>query len=528
MSVKHRIAALLAHLNQGVYEKEEELALTLLSSIAGESIFLLGPPGVAKSLIARRLKFAYKDARSFEYLMSRFSTPDEIFGPVSISRLKNNDKYERLTENYLPSAEVVFLDEIWKAGPSIQNALLTVLNERVYRNGEMEIAVPMKALVSASNELPDKDHGLSALWDRFLLRLYVGGVKSGELFNAMIGSTRNSYEDSIPAADKITDSEYHTWSKAIDGVSIPDNIFGVIEGIRNYLSREELYVSDRRWRKIMRLLRASAFLNDRNEVGLMDCFLIRHCIWDETRHIETTAGFVYDAIEKYGYSALLKMGGLKEELAGFQEEIARETGMGEGAGINARLAADTASPVDGVSPAAATDDYCEVLGYPNPQGNVFRRVLRGADFRRLGDSDANITLYYQHIGAGQIMHTELVRARKGQAAGDIVINGSEYSIRIPEANQESPGKKPASNVEGQWDSRIDAFLKRTAVMKEQAQALKQKEAHNVQEHLFVPREAAGTVESHFNLLWKDIEKLELEIRSTRNSYKKIGGGQAPQ
>jgi len=105
------------------------LALALLSSIAGESIFLLGSPGVAKSLIARRLKYAYKDVKVFEYLMSRFSTPDEIFGPVALSKLKD-DKYERIVKNYLLATDVVFLDEIWKAGPSIQHALLTILNEQ--------------------------------------------------------------------------------------------------------------------------------------------------------------------------------------------------------------------------------------------------------------------------------------------------------------------------------------------------------------------------------------------------------------
>ncbi len=162
---QERIRQLLTQLAAGIYERDYVLAMAFLSAIAGESIFLLGLPGVGKSLIARRLKLAFRNAQSFEYLMSRFSTPDEIFGPVSISKLKNEDTYERLVEGYLPTADVVFLDEIWKAGPSIQNALLTVLNEKLFRNGDHELRLPLKGIISASNELPAQDEGLEALWD---------------------------------------------------------------------------------------------------------------------------------------------------------------------------------------------------------------------------------------------------------------------------------------------------------------------------------------------------------------------------
>ena len=174
--MKERINKLLHQLNQNLFEREEAIKLALLATLSGESIFFLGPPGVAKSLISRRVKDIFKDGTSFEYLMNRFSTPDEIFGPIAISKLKNEDKYERKVQSYLPTADVVFLDEIWKAGPSIQNALLTVINEKKYRNGTQEIDIPLKGLISASNELPAKGEGLEALWDRFIIRYIVENI----------------------------------------------------------------------------------------------------------------------------------------------------------------------------------------------------------------------------------------------------------------------------------------------------------------------------------------------------------------
>ena len=133
-------------------------------------------------MIAKRIKLLFYNATAFEYLMSRFSTPDEIFGPVSIQKLKDEDKYERMVIGYLPTADIVFLDEIWKAGPSIQNALLTILNEKVFRNGDKEIRLPVKLIIAASNELPAEGEGLDALWDRFLVRCVVENIQDKNLF----------------------------------------------------------------------------------------------------------------------------------------------------------------------------------------------------------------------------------------------------------------------------------------------------------------------------------------------------------
>ena len=111
--------------------------------------------------------------------------------------MKDEDKYERIIEGYLPSATIVFLDEIWKAGPSIQNSLLTVINEKVYRNGQYTIQLPLKGLIAASNELPAQGEGLEALWDRFLIRYFIGNIEQEFAFDQMIASV-NDMEAEIP------------------------------------------------------------------------------------------------------------------------------------------------------------------------------------------------------------------------------------------------------------------------------------------------------------------------------------------
>ena len=303
--MKDRILSLLEAINKGIYEKETELSLSLLAALAGESVILLGPPGVAKSMVARRLKLAFDGAKSFEYLMSRFSTPDELFGPVSISKLKDSDKYERNTEGYLPTADVVFLDEIWKAGPAIQNTLLTVINEKLFRNGDTEIRLPLKLLLAASNELPTQGEGLEALWDRFIIRIECGNIKDVKRFNAML--LDNTVDGDIEVKDglQITDVEYREWDKTINTLTVSEEVLRVINVIRKSLGsvtiaqtdeRHNVYVSDRRWKKIVRLLRTSAFVHDRNEVTADDLLPIYNCLWQEPEECEGIRAIVIRAL----------------------------------------------------------------------------------------------------------------------------------------------------------------------------------------------------------------------------------------
>lgn len=313
-----RFKQLLGEMNRGIYEKETEISLSLLAALAGESIILLGPPGVAKSMVARQLKTAFRDAQSFEYLMSRFSTPDEIFGPVSIQKLKTSDTYERAMEGYLPTADVVFLDEIWKAGPAIQNTLLTVINEKIFRNGNREMHLPLKLLVAASNELPAKGEGLEALWDRFVIRIESRPIKLEKNFRAMLleshadfsGSTgilgHADFADNADFSDlKITAEEYAEWAEKICKIGVKEEGLDAISAIRKSLravnvdeaaERRNIYVSDRRWKNIVRLLRTSAFMQDREEVDICDLLPIYHCLWQEPEERDAIRNIVIRAL----------------------------------------------------------------------------------------------------------------------------------------------------------------------------------------------------------------------------------------
>lgn len=293
-------------MNRGIYEKETEISLSLLAALAGESIILLGPPGVAKSMVARQLKTAFRDAQSFEYLMSRFSTPDEIFGPVSIQKLKTSDTYERAMEGYLPTADVVFLDEIWKAGPAIQNTLLTVINEKIFRNGNREMHLPLKLLVAASNELPAKGEGLEALWDRFVIRIESRPIKLEKNFRAMLLESHADFADNADFSDlKITAEEYAEWAEKICKIGVKKEVLDAISAIRKSLravnvdeaaERRNIYVSDRRWKNIVRLLRTSAFMQDREEVDICDLLPIYHCLWQEPEERDAIRNIVIRAL----------------------------------------------------------------------------------------------------------------------------------------------------------------------------------------------------------------------------------------
>ncbi|WP_020674700.1 AAA family ATPase [Geopsychrobacter electrodiphilus] len=325
--IRERLKQLLSQIGAGLHEREQILAIALLGTICGQNTFLFGPPGTAKSLISRRLARAFKSPVYFEYLMNRFSTPEEVFGPVSIKALKE-DKYLRQVEGYLPTANFAFLDEIWKSSPAILNTLLTLINEHVFKNGNDIIDVPLKALIAASNETPAENQGLDALYDRFILRLLVPPIKNEDRFNALLNSKPSLSKLHVDVNLTIDYQELSTWQQQLHNVAISDDSLLIIKFIRTTLAErfDELgvYVSDRRWQRAAMLLKASAFCNGRTETNHSDAILLKHCLWTSQIHLQEVSDIVMQAVEECGFVTDANLSELDKKKESLDKEINRE------------------------------------------------------------------------------------------------------------------------------------------------------------------------------------------------------------
>lgn len=273
--------------------KDEIIDLLGISLIARENTFLLGPPGTAKSAIVRLLSSCIEDGKNFEYLLTRFTEPNEIFGPFDIRKLKEGELVTN-TEGMMPEASMVFLDEIFNANSAILNSLLMALNEKIFRRGKETRKLPALMFVGASNVLPEDD-ALNALLDRFLIRVACDYVDT-DLLEAVLLSGWKLENSSPTEKPSITPAEIidlQQLSKKINLSPIRKQYIDLVHNLRN----TGIKVSDRRAVKVQNLIAASALMCGRSEAILSDLWVLKY-IWDTEEQIEILAGIVDTVIEK--------------------------------------------------------------------------------------------------------------------------------------------------------------------------------------------------------------------------------------
>ncbi|HUG67500.1 MAG TPA: AAA family ATPase [Pirellulaceae bacterium] len=274
--------------------KDEIVDLMGVCLVASENLFLLGPPGTAKSALVRELAMRL-DGRVFDYLLTRFTEPNELFGPFDIRKLREGELVTN-TEGMLPEASFVFLDELLNANSAILNSLLMVLNERVFRRGRETRRLPTLMVVGASNRLPEDD-ALGALFDRFLLRVRCDNVPQEQLF-AVLGAGWQLDTRAEVVTPRMHVDEIRRLQAGIAGVDLSQVLTSYLELVHR-LRHAGIPISDRRAVKLQRMLAASALLCGRQVAHASDLWVLRY-IWDREEQQEVLASLVQDAIEKSG------------------------------------------------------------------------------------------------------------------------------------------------------------------------------------------------------------------------------------
>ncbi len=286
-----KLHEVLSHLKATFVDKEEIIDLMGVCLVARENIFLLGPPGTAKSALVRGLSDCISDGTNFEYLFTRFTEPNEIFGPFDIRKLKEGDLVTNTT-GMLPEASLVFLDELFNANSAILNSLLMVLNERIFRRGRETRAIPALMFVGASNQLPEEE-ALEALLDRFLIRVVSDNVSFESLEQvAKIGWKREQGKIEAPQIASDDVRELQKACKQVELDAVRSDYLSVILELRN----AGVKVSDRKVVKLQNLIAASAIISGRSVAQLSDLWVLRY-VWDTEDQIEILAGIIDKRLE---------------------------------------------------------------------------------------------------------------------------------------------------------------------------------------------------------------------------------------
>ncbi|MFD8254052.1 AAA family ATPase [Streptomyces werraensis] len=275
-----RLRAVCEELSERFFERDDVVRTLVVTLLAGQHSLVLGPPGTAKSELARELTGRIDGAAYWEILLSKFTAPTRMFGPIDVAALARGE-YRQVYDGRATTAHVAFIDEIFKCSTAALNETLGYLNERIYHpeNGGAPIRCPLIGAITASNELPDGEDS-AAIYDRLLVRIEVGYLEDPSNFAALVRSAVGRPAEPAPRTTLGLAALQRAVAEGVPAVDVPDAIVDAVVTLRAALRRKELVASDRRWRQAVGLLQASAYLDGRTEVAETDLSVLTHVLWD--------------------------------------------------------------------------------------------------------------------------------------------------------------------------------------------------------------------------------------------------------
>lgn len=287
-------------LNSKFLEREREVEGILVALLSRQHILMIGPAGTAKSALSSELSKIIEGTTYFQWLLTKFSTPEEVFGPLSLKGLEQG-VYERITTNKMPEANLVFLDEIFKANSAILNSLLTLINERLFYNNGTPVQVPLMSVIGSSNEYPDEEEGLDALFDRFLLRYEINPIADANNFVSMLKAAGQTKQMPFMTMEELVHLQFLT-----DNVVIPDGVYKALSKIRVELRDEGIRPSDRRFKQSLSVLQAKALISQRQVVQLDDIMILENVLWEKVEQKDIVSYIIrnhaHDVITQTLYS----------------------------------------------------------------------------------------------------------------------------------------------------------------------------------------------------------------------------------
>lgn len=307
-------------LGEELYERRDAIHTALLALLARKHHFQIGPPGVAKSLLVTRLVARIDGLEPkdfFHWLLTQYTTPEELYGAVDLPTYKNSGIFKRLTANKLPVAKIIFLDEFFKGNSAILNANLTAMNERKFFNNDYENEkIPAITFFTASNEMPPGDE-TNALWDRVHFRIPVTEMQESSSFVNMLSKPMEENPDKIIHIDDI-----YMAHEIVDRVVVPDDVLNAIRGLREEMKQANLVISDRRWNECIPIIQAEAFMQGRDMADITDMRPLMHVLWNRMEDQKVVTRLVLDLANPIDREALDIYDALSQLEADFRKNLA--------------------------------------------------------------------------------------------------------------------------------------------------------------------------------------------------------------